>query len=99
MKEGEKKTCRDCAKWKGNCGNHFIDSAGHIDYDIAREGFYDSVFAGDHAECFVPSEEYKEKCKREMIEGIVKRYSKEQLEEALIHIIESENKAKEKTNE
>lgn len=33
--------CKDCAKYKGNCGNHFKDTNGHINYEIPAESMYD----------------------------------------------------------
>lgn len=29
--------CKVCKKYKGDCGHHFKDDLGHIDYDIPSE--------------------------------------------------------------
>lgn len=29
--------CKSCKKYKGDCGNHFKDWLGHIDYNIPSE--------------------------------------------------------------
>lgn len=33
--------CKNCKNYKDNCGCHFIDSNGHIDYEIPRESICD----------------------------------------------------------
>ena len=32
--------CIICKKYKGDCGHHFKDDSGHIDYDIPSEYIY-----------------------------------------------------------
>ena len=77
--------CKNCAKYEGNCGNHFIDWNGHINYDISNEAFDGS--------CFIPSEEYKEELKENIAKEIVDNYSIESIKRALA-ILETETEEK-----
>lgn len=84
--------CRDCELYKGNCGNHFIDGYGHINYNIPTESRMDNVI-GSHGSCFVASEQYILETKKEIIEEVVRNYSIETIRAAL------KEKEKEKKNE
>lgn len=72
----------NCAKFHGNCRNHFEDSNGHIVWDCPSESMYDGII-GDVPKCFVPSEEYKEKQKKFLIEEVARTYSIDILKAAL----------------
>ena len=67
--------CKNCERYVGNCGYHFIDSYGHIVYDIP--------FEGANGECFRPSERYLNELKKQKIQSMTERYSVEELEQAL----------------
>lgn len=73
--------CRDCEKFVGNCGCHFIDAYNHIDYNIPCESAYDGTYGG-RANCFVPSSEYKRALNEERAKEL-SQYSEDVLEKAL----------------
>lgn len=33
-------SCKNCANYKGDCGRHFVDGNGHINYEIASNGSF-----------------------------------------------------------
>lgn len=33
-------SCKNCANYKGDCGSHFVDGNGHINYEIASNGSF-----------------------------------------------------------
>lgn len=33
-------SCKNCANYKGDCGGHFVDENGHINYEIASNGSF-----------------------------------------------------------
>lgn len=74
--------CRDCKKFKGDCGNHHVDIAGHIIYSIPSEAYMEDVI-GTHGSCFIPSEEYIRSLKNKRIDYIIENYSAQDLEDAL----------------
>lgn len=74
--------CRDCALYRGNCGHHFIDIIGHINYTIPTESKMDDA-TGPYGSCFIPSEQYSLETKKEIIEEITKNYSIETIRLAL----------------
>ena len=37
----DNKDCKSCKRYQGDCGYHFMDSDGHIVWDIPREGACD----------------------------------------------------------
>lgn len=82
MARDDKYACRNCAHYEGNCGHHFRDSLGHIDYDCPREGEYDGRFTFDGPACFEPNEE-QIRLEREMKITELTKYSIDILEEAL----------------
>lgn len=63
--------CNNCAKFKGNCGNHFKDSNGHIVWDCPSESMYDGVI-GDIPSCFDPSTEFQKRINMENAVEIAK---------------------------
>lgn len=77
------KDCRDCKRYEGNCGNHFRDAWGHINYNIPSESSMDNSI-GDYGNCFVPSEEYIESKRSEIVEKLASEYSMEELASALL---------------
>lgn len=74
--------CRDCYQYIGDCGHHFKDWNGHINYEIPSEGMFDGVI-GDTPRCFRPSEEYLDSIKEEYAKDIAKKYSIEVIKRAL----------------
>ena len=82
--------CRDCKKYKGNCGNHFIDHLNHIHYDIPAEAYMEDVI-GEHGSCFEPSDDYIQTQKQKLAMGL-SNYSIDTLEMALEIAQNQENK-------
>lgn len=82
--------CRDCKKYKGNCGNHHIDTDNHIHYDIPSEAYMMNVL-GEHGSCFEPSDDYNQTKKQKLAMGL-SEYSIETLEMALEIAQKKENK-------
>ena len=74
--------CRDCKKYEGNCGHHFVDFYGHIHYDIPNETYMDDSI-GDYGSCFEPSEEYLQERASERVKYIASNYSLKDIETAL----------------
>ncbi len=74
--------CKDCEKYKGNCGHHFKDTNGHIMWDTPSESMYDGVI-GDTPKCFIPSKAYQEKCNNKVIKELARSYSVEFLKAAV----------------
>lgn len=74
--------CKDCEKYKGNCGNHFKDINGHIMWDTPAESMYDGAI-GDAPKCFIPSKAYQEKCNDKVIKELARDYSADILKRAL----------------
>lgn len=79
---GNKGACTTCKHYKYDCGHHFIDYDGHINYNIPRESMYDGVL-GDIPSCWEPSEQYKNQITNERINFLVKKYSVDELKQAL----------------
>lgn len=67
--------CADCKHYKGNCGHHFVDWNGHINYEIPDEDM--------ERFCFEPSAEFLEKQKEEHIKRLISEYTAEEIEEAV----------------
>lgn len=67
--------CADCKHYKGNCGHHFVDWNGHINYEIPDEGM--------ERFCFEPSEKFLVKQKEEHIKRLMLEYTAEEIEEAV----------------
>ena len=74
--------CRDCAKFSGDCGHHFVDMNKHIHYDICNETQADGAI-GDYGACFVPSKEYTLTKKEERIKQLIESYSYDDIKDAL----------------
>ena len=76
--------CKDCAKYEGNCGNHFKDNNGHILWDCPNESMYDGMI-GDTPRCFEPSKKYMDNLNSAKAKELTKLYSKDVLELALTY--------------
>lgn len=63
--------CKDCAKYKGDCGHHFKDANGHINWDCPSESMYDGII-GDIPACFDPSSEFQKRINMENAVEIAK---------------------------
>ena len=62
--------CKYCKKFIGDCGNHFMDSYGHINFDIPSESVLDKF---NNPTCFEETRtKYKELHDRMKEEGICK---------------------------
>lgn len=72
--------CRNCKNYKGDCGNHFVDQNGHINYEIPRESCYVNRVSPF---CFEPSNEYKKELFKKDVEKILGEYTPEQIEAAM----------------
>ena len=60
--------CKYCKKYKGDCGNHFIDSNGHINFEIPKETILDKY---NNPTCFEDTRtKYKELYDRMKEDGI-----------------------------
>ena len=82
MAINDKYACINCAHYEGNCGHHFRNSLGHIDYDCPHECEYDGRFVCDGPACFEPNEE-QIRLEREKIIAELSKYSIDVLEETL----------------
>ena len=75
--------CKDCSLYKGDCGHHFKDEFGHINYEICAESacdrFGDCNFYVDNVtmkkRCIIALEEcdIKDPCKSAIIK-VVKEF-------------------------
>ena len=63
--------CKNCAKYKGNCGNHFKDCNGHTLWDVPSESMFDGVI-GNIPSCFEPSIQYKEEQTMNLVKALSK---------------------------
>lgn len=72
--------CKDCKRYKGNCGLHFVDWNNHINYEIPCEG----------ADCFEPSQEFLKKQFEKRVREILEQYPAEAIEEAMAILKETE---------
>lgn len=77
-----KGVCTTCNYYKDNCGRHFIDNDGHINYNIPRESMYDGIL-GDIPACWEPSEQYKKQLTNERIRLLSTNYLVDELKQAL----------------
>lgn len=85
------KDCRDCKKYPGNCGNHYIDSDKHINYDIASETYYDDAI-GNYASCFEMSDRCREELKTQVVKEIVNNYTLDEIKAAVMLIEERDKR-------
>ena len=63
--------CKDCAKYKGDCGHHFRDTNGHILYDVPSESMHDGAI-DSIPYCFEPSTEFQKRINMENAREIAK---------------------------
>lgn len=80
--------CKNCAHYKGNCGHHFVNADGHINYDIPSETMGDK-WGGGIPSCWEASAEYKKERDMETVKELARCYSADILKRALKYKTES----------
>lgn len=77
-----KYTCKNCAKYKGNCGHHLRDINGHINYDCPSESMWDGCLPDFGPNCWEPNAHIIN-TDRELRIVTIMSYSIEEIKEAL----------------
>lgn len=80
-----KPSCKNCSKYKGDCGHHFKDNDGHINYNVPSESMYDR-WGGGNPKCWSPNEDYIQKRKEARLKYLVENYTSSELLEAATYI-------------
>ena len=89
MSSEDKYSCKNCANYKGDCGHHFYDSNGHINFEIPSESMFDGVMACYGAKCWQPNDELIERAHKKRIQEIM-NYGIDDVKEAF-EILQSQN--------